>query len=57
MFTVKGNGIYWDPKANKALATFKNGEFKTEDKKVADTLGKAGYEVTEEAELPETLEK
>ena len=55
-----GNGIVWDKERNKALCTFKNGEFETKEDRVKDILLDLGYkhdgEIIEDVEYEVTEE-
>ena len=61
MVTFKGNGVVWDKERNKVLCSFRNGEFKTDDKRVIDILLKGGYEhdavLEEETKEEEIIEE
>lgn len=48
MYTVRGNGIVWDPDAGEPLAKFTGGIFITEDRAVAEKLKAMGYQVAGE---------
>lgn len=50
-----GKGSVWDKENHKLLCRFKNGKYKTDDKRTIDTLVKAGYKY--EGELPGEKEK
>ena len=55
-----GNGIVWDKERNKALCTFKDGEFETKEARVKDILLDLGYkhdgEIIEDVEYEVTEE-
>ena len=55
-----GNGIVWDKERNKALCTFKDGEFETKEDRVKDILLHLGYkhdgEIIEDVEYEVTEE-
>ena len=55
-----GNGIVWDKERNKALCTFKDGEFETKEDRVKDILLDLGYkhdgEIIEDVEYEVTEE-
>ena len=50
--TFKGNGIVWNPKANKRLCRFENGTYTTTDQKEIEILSKLGYESDMKLEEP-----
>ena len=51
----KGNDVVWDADLNKELCKFNNGEFETNDYRLASILVKLGYEHdTEEFKAMET---
>jgi len=55
-----GNAIVWDKERNKALCTFKDGEFETKEDRVKDILLDLGYkhdgEIIEDVEYEVTEE-
>ena len=60
MINFKGHGIVWDAEKNCVLCKFENGEFNTEDARVAERLINAGYEfegeIVKKAAEPTTRE-
>lgn len=60
MFTVKKipktPNILWDAAAKKPLCRFVKGKLETNDEALADKLKGLGYEVTREADVPESAE-
>ena len=53
----KGHGIVWDAEKNCILCRFKDGEFETEDRDLADRLKYAGYDSEGEIQEAKTLEE
>jgi len=46
---IRGHGVLWDPKKNKAVARFVDGELDTDDPRVIELARLAGFDVPEDA--------